>query len=414
MPKQSPYNKPPLENLKREGKNGLNKIQILKYLFESEKASTPNICKEVGLSAPTVLKLLAELSNAGWIEKKGVGDSFGGRRPDLVGLVPKSFFVLCIDIELFMTHIAVFDNTLTLQGNKVSIPYILPENRENLENILKQAQKLIASTGIPKNKLVHVCISMPGLVNSATGENLSHLVGNNDQEALADYCKSFFGVPVSIENDVKTAALSELRCGKAKGKKNVLVLLMDWGVGLGIIMDGKVRKGTSGFSGEIGHIPFADNGDLCYCGKHGCLETVASGIALAKMAKVGIESGQHSILSELSNKEIDKIEPRLIVEAANKGDLYAIRLLSNIGSSMGKGISTLIQIFNPELVILEGRIAAAKQYITIPMLQAINTYCMTQIREKAQIVSSELGESANLLGCAIESIDQFFETLLKE
>lgn len=81
---------------------------------------------------------------------------------------------------------------------------------------------------------------------------------------------------------------------------------MDWGVGLGIIMDGEVRKGASGFSGEIGHIPFEDNGALCYCGKHGCLETVASGVALAKMAKEGIAAGQHSILKELSNQELGK------------------------------------------------------------------------------------------------------------
>lgn len=412
MRKQNETNQNLLEGLAREGKSGFNKIQILKYLFESEKASTPAICRAVGLSAPTVLKLLAELTDGGWIEKKGAGTSFGGRRPDLIGLVPKLFFVLCIDIELFMAHITILDNTLAPQGNKVSIPYILSKNREDLDIILGHAQKLIASLHIPGNKLIRVCISLPGLVNPGTGESFGYLIDNNDQRTLAEYCKAFFDVPVNIQNDVKAAALGELRCGKAKGKKNVLVLLMDWGVGLGIIMDGKVRKGASGFSGEIGHIPFEDNGALCYCGKHGCLETVASGIALAKMAKTGIGSGQNSILSELSNKEIDKIEPRLIVEAANKGDLYAIRLLSNIGSSMGKGISTLIQIFNPELIILEGRIAAAKQYITIPMLQAINTYCMTQIREKTQIVSSELGEFANLFGCAIESIDQFFETSL--
>jgi N-acetylglucosamine repressor len=403
-----------MKNLQGEGKSGLNKIQILKYLFESEKASTPNICKEIGLSMPTVLNLLSELTAAGWIEKKGTGSSSGGRRPDLIGLKARSIFVLCIDMELFMTHIAIFDNTLHLQGDKISIPYALPKNREKLDTILKHAQKLIASAKIPKNKLVGVCISMPGLVDPETGENFSYLIDSGDQGPLAAYCERFFGVPVTVENDVKVAALSELRYGKAKGKKNVLVLLMDWGVGLGIIMDGKVRKGTSGFSGEIGHIPFEDNGNLCYCGKHGCLETVASGIALAKMAKTGIESGQNSILNQLSNKEIGKIEPRLIVEAANQGDLYAIKLLSNIGSSMGKGISTLIQIFNPELIILEGRIAAAKQYITLPMLQAINTYCMMQIREKAQIVSSELGESANLLGCAAESIDQYFEAMLKE
>src|SRR5690606_27111643 len=125
----------------------------------------------------------------------------------------------------------------------------------------------------------------------------------------------------------------------AKRKKDVLVILMDWGIGLGIIMDGQLRNGSSGFSGEIGHIPFVENGDLCYCGKKGCLETVASGIALARLAKEGIRSGKDSLLNKLSDKDIDKIEPQLVIDAANQGDQYAINILSSIGEKLGKGVA---------------------------------------------------------------------------
>ena len=412
MPKKKTSTGTLLDILKSQGKSGTNKIRILKSLFESGSASINHICTAVQLSAPTVLQLLSELIDSGHVEKKGIGDSSGGRRPDLFGLVAGTFYVLCIDIELFMVRIAILDNTFTPIDNPVTISYTLSKNREPFQNVLKQAQSILEKSKIPKEKLAGISIALPGLTNSNSGISYSYLTSNNDIQTLRDYCSSFFGFPVTIQNDVKAAALSELRCGKAIGRKNVLVLLMDWGVGLGIIMDGKVRKGASGFSGEIGHIPFEDNGTLCYCGKHGCLETIASGMALARMAKAGIEAGQNSILKELSNQELEKIEPRLVVEAANKGDLYAIKLLSNIGSNMGKSISTLIQIFNPELVILEGRIAGAGEYITIPMLQSINTYCMLQIREKAEIVSSELGENANLLGCTIEAIDCFFENAL--
>ncbi|MDR0793464.1 MAG: ROK family transcriptional regulator [Chitinophagaceae bacterium] len=399
--------------LKDEGKQGATKIRIVKYLFESGSASINQICTVIQLSPPTVLQLISELTDSGYIEKKGVGDSHGGRRPDLFGLVAGLFYVLCIDVELFQTRIAIFDNTFTLQNSATIVPYTLSKNRETFQNVLQQAQHVLKTSHIPKEKFAGAGLALPGLTNSNSGENFSYLTTNNNTQTLQDYCSSFFNLPVTIQNDVKAATLSELRCGKAVGKKNVLVLLMDWGVGLGIIMDGQVRKGSSGFSGEIGHISFEDNGELCYCGKHGCLETVASGMALARMAKAGIEAGQNSFLKQLSDKELEKIEPRLIVEAANKGDLYAIKLLSNIGSNMGKNISMLIQIFNPELVILEGRIAGAGEYITIPMLQSINTYCMLQIREKAEIVSSNLGENANLLGCTIETIDRFFEKALE-
>lgn len=179
-------------------------------------------------------------------------------------------------------------------------------------------------------------------------------------------------------------------------------------------MDGKLRKGTCGFSGELGHIPFVENGALCYCGKHGCLETIASGNALSEMAKEGILAGKNSMLNKLSKEELQRIEPAIIIDAANKGDQYAIQLLSNIGTHMGKGIAMLIQLFNPELIILSGKIAEAKQYITLPMQQAINTYCMTQIRERTTIVSSELGENSRLLGYATTGIDHFLDICIKK
>src|SRR3546814_10067597 len=103
-------------------------------------------------------------------------------------------------------------------------------------------------------------------------------------------------------------------------------------------MDGQLRNGAAGFSGEMGHMPFVEDGILCYCGKKGCLETVASGIALAKMAKEGIQSGEDSLLNSLSEREIENIEPQLVTDAANRGDQYAISILSNTGEKLGKEI----------------------------------------------------------------------------
>jgi N-acetylglucosamine repressor len=167
--------------------------------------------------------------------------------------------------------------------------------------------------------------------------------------------KKRFNKPVYILNDAKSACLAEFRFGQAKNKMDVLVISMDWGLGLGIIMGGKMHTGTSGFAGEFGHIPLIDNGDLCHCGKRGCLETVASGIALVNRAKDGLKAGQTSVLNTMTDGDLDRLEPELIIEAANRGDQFAINVLSEIGINLGKGIAILIQIFNPELIILEGK-----------------------------------------------------------
>jgi N-acetylglucosamine repressor len=208
---------------------------------------------------------------------------------------------------------------------------------------------------------------------------------------------------------VKSATLAEYRFGAAQGKRDVLVLNLDWGMGLGVITDGKLRIGTSGFAGEFGHIPFIDNGVLCHCGKRGCLETVASGSALARMAREGMQSGQHTLLSELSGQALEKIEPQAIIQAANEGDQYAINILAETGRNLGKGIAILIQLYNPELIIIGGKMAEARQYITTPIQQSINTYCMTQLRERTEIALSKLGQEAGILGPVATVMERIFE-----
>jgi predicted NBD/HSP70 family sugar kinase len=214
---------------------------------------------------------------------------------------------------------------------------------------------------------------------------------------------------VVIFNDAKSSCLAEFRFGLAKNKSNVLVISMDWGIGLGIIMGGKMHTGVSGFAGEFGHIPIVENGLLCHCGKRGCLETVASGIAMVNKAKKGLEAGQTSILNTMINNEIENLEPELIIEAANLGDQFAINVLSEIGISLGKGIAILIQIFNPELIILEGKIAEANQFITTPIQQSLNTYTMIQLKERTQISLSTLGKNSSLLGATVAVMEHIFK-----
>lgn len=393
-------------------KIGLHKTRIRKALLNGHK-SVAELCAYLNVSTPTCLHLINSLVEEGLIMKDGVGQSIGGRKPDLYALVPAKQFVLCIEMERYQTRIAILDNTFN---------YIVPIKTCNLHvaqepnpelRLYELASQLINESGIDIGALVAIGITMPGLVTSRQDKNYTFILPTNQLYNLKQRLEQTFRKRVYVENDVKCYAAAEKRFGIAKGKKDVLVLLMDWGIGLGIIMDGELRGGTAGFSGEIGHIPFIDDGALCYCGKRGCLETVASGIALAQMAKQGIQSGQYSLLNRLSSSEIDKIEPHVVIDAANQGDQYAIKILADVGAKMGKGIAIVMQLFNPELVILEGKMADAGEYITIPMQQAINTYCMTQIREKASVQVSELGVNANILGIASNVLNAYFDELME-
>lgn len=390
-----------------------HKYRILKHLFGEGPSSTSELCEAVGVSMPSMLKYLADLVAIDWIEKRGTGISIGGRRPDLYALKNERALIICVDIELYSTKIAILDNNCNFisEVKTVSLP-ISKSRADFLAILVPHLQEILKSAAAYKNRIIGCYVGMPGLVNTEKGQNYSYLSDGQEDCSLAETFEDALGLPVIIQNDMAGSTIAEFRHGLAKGKKNTLVLLMDWGVGLGIIMDGELRRGATGFSGEFGHIPFVENGELCYCGKHGCLETIASGNALSKTAREGLLLGEKSMLNELSKEELERIEPEAIINAANRGDQYAIRLLSNIGANMGKGISILIQLFNSELIVLTGKIAKAKQYITLPMQQSINTYCMTQIREEVVIESSVLGENSRLLGYATDGIDRLLEAYL--
>ncbi len=396
-------------------KQSLQRYQLIKHLFTTGPSSVSSLCQLMNMSSPSILKLMSGLAKENWIEKKGYGASLGGRKPDLYGLTNRRILIICIDIELFHTKIAIIDNNYNFLFHPRTIALSISKSRFDFFNILHtHLQQILAEQCITKDQLIGCSVGMPGLIDAKKGENYSYFLSDQENIPLTTAFEKRLKLPVVIQNDVNGSSMAEFTHGMARGKQNALILLMDWGVGLGIIMDGKLRQGTCGFSGELGHIPFVENGSLCYCGKHGCLETIASGNALSEMAKEGILSGKNSMLSDLSQEELARIEPALIIKAANKGDQYAIQLLSNIGTHMGKGIAMLIQLFNPEMIILSGKIADAKQYITLPMQQAINTYCMTQIRDKTTIVSSELGENSRLLGYATTGIEYFLETFIND
>ncbi len=392
-----------------EKKKYLQKVRLVKLIYTDGAKSNAEICRLLNISSPTSLILINELLQEGLLKKKGKGRSIGGRKPELYSLTDHSFYVLCIEIDRFKTVMAVLDNNNNNITGIRSFPLQITEDQSTVDQLHEFADSLIHCSGIDTSKLVGVGISMPGLIDKDAGQNYTYLFSEGNPKTLQKTLEEKFNKPVCIQNDVKTNALAEFRFGLAAGKKNVLVLLIDWGIGVGIIMDGKLQSGASGFAGEIGHIPFVNGGELCYCGKRGCLETVASGIALTRNAKEGIRNGETSILSSLTEEEIESIEPSTIINAANNGDQYAISILSDMGRSLGKATATLIQLFNPELIILGGKITAAKQYITIPMRHSMNTYCMTRIRERVKIKLSNLGQDAGLLGSASIVMENILE-----
>ncbi len=396
-----------LEKLTRIGlKKNLQKKKIVRCLYLRGASTISEVINSMELSAPTVQSLLDEMAEEGLVEIKGPGTSKGGRRPNLYGLKNNAFFILAIDIGRQSTRVSVFNNNNeTLTGIRY-IPLKLENEFRVIDQIHEFANAVVEESGIDQRKIVGVGIDMPGLVDTEKGINYSYL---NFDTPLRTIFEERFNKPVIILNDAQAKAAAEFRFGQATGKKNVLVLHIGSGLGTGMILNGKPYFGSQGFSGEFSHIHMVEKGTLCHCGKRGCLETIASGMALTRNVISSLQKGEESSILDIVNHDYDKINHKIILDAALNGDQFAINHLAEIGRELGKGIAILVQILNPELIILGGRISEAGKYLTLPLEQSLFQYSIPKLRDELQIVISELGDKANLLGSVISVMENIFE-----
>ena len=246
-----------------------------------------------------------------------------------------------------------------------------------LERICTNIENFIASCGVERSKMLGLGVCMTGRVNPDTGRSYKYFTSN--EQSLRDILEERIGLRVLIENDTRARCYAEYTCGKSKEESNVLYLHMGRGVAIGIVVDGKLYYGKSGFAGEFGHIPFFDNEIICSCGKKGCLETEVSGIAIEDKMRHMIEKGVNTILKKQYDEQ-RTVHIDDIINAAMNDDNLSIELIEEAGEKVGKAIAFLINTFNPETVIVGGNLAAAGDYLMLPLKSAVtNKYSLNLV-----------------------------------
>ncbi|MFZ5430162.1 MAG: ROK family protein [Bacteroidota bacterium] len=374
-----------------------HKKRILSLLYHNTPLSAPELSKKIGVSLPTVLLLLNDLMASGLVSTMGTGISTGGRKPSLYGLSDESVFVIACDMGRYVAKLTVFNS----HNQRVTpLKYIEThiDDDQLVEKLHDAAKELITGFNIPEEKIVGLGVDMPGLVDSQAGIN--YTIKNRRLQNVKDRLEKKFGIEVYIDNDARMQAYGEYIFGKAKERRNAIVVNWNWGVGLGMILNGELYGGHTGFAGELSHIQMAEEGDLCICGKRGCLETISSANTLLKLARQGILDGKVSQLTEQFKNRPDEMTPEHIISAARSGDEFSISILNKIGLALGKGLSVIIQLINPEIIVLGGIMAKANQYVLTPIQQALNKFCLEKIVSNTEIVTSDIDEQSGLLGSA--------------
>ena len=386
------------------------KQQLLKELYLNGDNTIIDLSKTLHSSPPSVNVLFLELMQEGWLAEVGTGNSKSGRKPVLYGINAKHGFILTWLINKFESTVILY-NLKNEVCAKLKFKLQIENNPAYGSFILEKSIEFLKNEGILAEKIIGIGVCMPGLIDKETGNNFSY--PTHEGKAINILLSEYFKVPAFTLNDAKAIALGEKHYGLAREYNNVLAINIDWGVGLGILIDGEVFNGTSGFTGELGHIQVrgAGFGELCSCGKIGCLETVATAQVLIKRVKEELKNGRVSKIVQLTKGDIESVNEDMIIAATHSGDELCIDLLNEIGTELGKALSIAVHLFNPELILVDGLLAKADKFITIPIEQAINKYCLSEFKTKLTVNTSHLGESAGFLGTFAFVLEHLFENV---
>lgn len=296
----------------------------------------------------------------------------------------------------------VDDNGKIIYSN--SVPTYAKMGYEYTVNNIKQAIKdLMKETNTTPSDIEGIGFDFPGQVDCKTGVvKLAPNIPGWVNVPIAQMIEDEFHIPTRIDNDVRCAALGELKFGAGRGCENFICITVGTGIGSGIVINGKVVRGATNAAGELGHIKLQMNGGpICGCGDTGCLEAFASGPAIVAMAQEYIKGGKSTKFREMAAAEGGEITPYMIAKAAEEGDPVAKRIFEIVGEYIGIGLTSVINLLNPERVIIGGGVAESGELLLGPIRKTIKERAMVVAGNAVEIVPAQLGNSAGVIGASM-------------
>ncbi|MDO5017162.1 MAG: ROK family transcriptional regulator [Porphyromonas sp.] len=380
-------------------KNLQYKRVIVEYLVENGPETLPILAKHVGVSVPTISKMVGELVDHGLLKNFGKLEASTGRHPYLFGLNDNDFYFLGVDFSPEHINYALMDFSGNQVHSKIGIPFKFANTPECLESIYDAVNHYLdEEITVPRNSVVSIGINILGRLNPHTGYSYTNF--NFDELPLAKHFTNVFKIPTYIDNDARSAAYGEYMLHYRQKGENLLFVQVTWGLGLGVIINGEPYAGKSGFSGEFGHTHCYENEVLCHCGKKGCLETEASGLAMHRKFIERIKAGDRSIITD-SGKSLEEITLDDLIDATRKEDMLCIEILEEVGEQLGLHLANLINIFNPHVVVIGGPLAQVGDYLIHPIQSAIRKYSLNMVNQDTELKQSILLHYAGVMGACM-------------
>lgn len=377
----------------------VNKRKVLNLIYNSKSISRAEVTKVSGISAPTVSRIVDGFIEEKLVEEVGIGQSTGGRRPKLLRLAAADNYIIGIDLGTTNIYGVLAD----LNASIIHEEKRPTKLEEGFFSIMDQTAEIIdllsQKTAEKKKRLCGIGMAVAGLINK--NRNMVEFSPNfhwQDVDIIGTLGQRF-SLPIYFDNVTRVMALGELCYGVGKQYKNFVFINIGYGIGAGIIIDGQPLLGAVGMAGEFGHITVdKDSNTQCDCGNFGCLEALASGQGIARAARNELKKGAQSNLLEMCGGDINKVTAEMVAEAAKKGDSLAWNIFSQAAEYIGLGISALINLFNPEVVVLGGGVIQAGEILFDNVRKTISARALNRSARGVPLLPATFGLKAAAMG----------------
>ncbi|MFD2044793.1 ROK family protein [Ornithinibacillus salinisoli] len=366
----------------------VNKSIILNKIRTGEPISRAQIAKETKLTPPTVSSIVKELIDEGIVMESELGESKGGRKPTMLLLNHNGFYVIGVDAGPSSVVCILAD----LSGKiyeRVSSPLQEITRNEEFLKVLTMSVRSILKSVDDKSNVLGIGVAMHGVVDIETGTSVIAPNLKLQNIPIKETLEKEFQMVVKVENDARAMALGESWFGDHGLLESMLAINLGSGVGAGVVIEGKLYHGAQDIAGEIGHMTIDMNGEVCACGNRGCLQTFATGSAIAKLAK--LDSGEE------------------VFQLANEGKEKYAQVLREVGTVIGIGLTNLIHIINPQIIVLGGGVSKAEKFILPSIKETIEKRGLTDEAKRTRIVVTKLSDDATLLGAVALLLVELFE-----
>jgi glucokinase-like ROK family protein len=388
-------------------------VSVLDTVRAGHARTRPELGRRSGLGRTVITQRVQQLIDCGLLEEGALGPSSGGRAPRELRFRADAGHLLVAEIGATTLTVAVTDLAGTLLEQQETAADITRGPQHSLHQVEQMFTAAVTAQPAGAPPIWGIGVSVPGPVEFATGRPIAPPImpgwdGYPVRERLADA----FDVPVWVDNDVNLMALGELRSGLAQGECDVVYIKIGTGIGAGLISGGRLHRGAQGCAGDVGHVAVVDNTSIvCRCGKPGCLEALAGGAALAREATAAARAGRSPHLAELLNGR-RHLDARDVSQAAQHGDRFSVELLTRSGQLVGAMLATLVNFYNPSLIIIGGGVAHSGDLLLAAIREAVYRRSLPLATRNLRIMHSPLSDRAGLIGASAMAVDELLSPQL--